>query len=87
MGDRIVAIYTSRPNPHSKFHRVGYMLLEAFNAECLMENEDMEFKIYLDSIHQTEQWLIPSFNISSVAGFTDRMILSLSVGHDPPHSE
>ena len=64
MGDRIVAIYTSRPNPHSKFHRVGYMLLEAFNAECLMENEDMEFKIYLDSIHQTEQWLIPSFNIA-----------------------
>ena len=64
MGDRIVAIYTSRPNPHSKFHRVGHMLLEAFNAECLMENEDMEFKIYLDSIHQTEQWLIPSFNIA-----------------------
>ena len=64
MGNRIVAIYTSRPNPHSKFHRVGHMLLEAFNAECLMENEDMEFKIYLDSIHQTEQWLIPSFNIA-----------------------
>lgn len=64
MGDRIVAIYTSRPNPHSKFHRVGHMLLEAFNAECLMENEDMEFKIYLDGIHQTEQWLIPSFNIA-----------------------
>lgn len=64
MGDRIVAIYTSRPNPHSKFHRIGHMLLEAFNAECLMENEDMEFKIYLDSIHQTEQWLVPSFNIA-----------------------
>ena len=64
MGNRIVAIYTSRPNPHSKFHRVGHMLLEAFNAECLMENEDMEFKIYLDGIHQTEQWLIPSFNIA-----------------------
>ena len=64
MGNRIVAIYTSRPNPHSKFHRVGHMLLEAFNAECLMENEDMEFKVYLDTIHQTEQWLVPSFNIA-----------------------
>jgi hypothetical protein len=64
MGDKIVAIYTSRPNPHSKFHRVGHMLLEAFNAECLMENEDMEFKIYLDRIHQTEQWLVPSFNVA-----------------------
>lgn len=63
-GDRIVAIYTSRPDPHSKFHRWGHMLLEAFNAECLMENEDMEFKVYLDTIHQTEQWLVPSFNIA-----------------------
>jgi len=64
MGNKIVAIYTSRPNPHSKFHRIGHMLLEAFNAECLMENEDMEFKVYLDTIHQTEQWLVPAFNIA-----------------------
>lgn len=63
-GGRIAAIYTSRPNPHSKFHRIGHMLLEAFNAECLMENEDMEFKIFLDGIHQTEQWLVPTFNIA-----------------------
>ena len=64
MGDKIVAIYTSRPDPHSKFHRWGHMLLEAFNAECLMENEDMEFKIYLDSIKETERYLVPSFNIA-----------------------
>lgn len=63
-GDRIVAIYTSRPDPHSKFHRWGHMLLEAFNAECLMENEDMEFKVYLDTIKQTERYLVPSFNIA-----------------------
>lgn len=63
-GDRIVAIYTSRPDPHSKFHRWGHMLLEAFNAECLMENEDMEFKIFLDNIKETERWLVPSFNIA-----------------------
>ena len=63
-GDRIVAIYTSRPDPHSKFHRWGHMLLEAFNAECLMENEDMEFKVFLDNIRETERWLVPSFNIA-----------------------
>lgn len=63
MGDRIVAAYTSRPNPHNKFHRIGYMLLEAFNAECLMENEDMEFKTYLDSLHKTEEYLVSSFNM------------------------
>jgi hypothetical protein len=63
-GDRIAAIYTSRPNPHSKFHRWGHMLLEAYNAECLMENEDMEFKVFLDGIRETEQYLVPSFNMA-----------------------
>lgn len=63
-GDRIAAIYTSRPNPHSKFHRTGFLLLEAYNAECLMENEDMGFKTYLDTIHKTEQYLVPSFNMA-----------------------
>jgi hypothetical protein len=63
-GDRIVAIYTSRPDPHNKFHRWGYMLIESFNAECLMENEDMEFKLYLDSIRKTDEYLVPSFNVA-----------------------
>lgn len=63
-GDRIAAIYTSRPNPHSKFHRVGHMLLEAYNAECLMENEDMSFKTHLDTLHKTEEFLTPTFNIA-----------------------
>lgn len=63
-GDRIAAIYTSRPNPHSKFHRTGFLLLEAYNAECLMENEDMGFKTYLDTIHKTDQYLVPSFNMA-----------------------
>jgi len=63
-GDRIAATYASRPNPHSKFHNIGYMLLEAYNAECLMENEDMEFKTYLDTLHKTDQYLVPSFNMA-----------------------
>jgi hypothetical protein len=64
MGDKLVAAYTSRPNPHNKFHRVGLMLLEAFNAECLMENEDMEFKTYLDTLHKTDEYLVRTFNMA-----------------------
>lgn len=67
-GDRIVAAYTSRPDPHSKFHRWGFMLMEAFNAECLMENEDMQFKVYLDTLHKTEQYLVPAFDMGGSFG-------------------
>ena len=63
-GDRIVAIYTSRPDPHSKFHKIGFLLAEAYNADVLMENEDMDFKLYLDGIRKTEEYLVPSFNLS-----------------------
>ena len=63
-GDRLVAVYTSRPDPHSKFHRIGFMLAEAYNADILMENEDMDFKLYLDNIHKTEEYLVPSFNLA-----------------------
>ena len=67
MGDRIAAIYTSRPDPHRKFHNWGQMLCELYNAEgaVLMENEDMEFKVYLDTLKQTEKYLVPTFNISA----------------------
>lgn len=63
-GDRIVAIYTSRPDPHNKFHRTGFLLAEAYNADILMENEDMDFKLYLDGIRKTEEYLVPTFNLS-----------------------
>lgn len=66
-GDKISAIYTSRPDPHRKFHNWGHMLAEAFNCEgsVLMENEDMEFKVFLDSIKQTDRYLVPRFNVSA----------------------
>lgn len=66
-GDRIAAIYTSRPDPHRKFHMWGHMLCELYNAEeaVLMENEDMEFKVYLDTIRQTDKYLVPTFNVSA----------------------
>lgn len=67
MGDRIAAIYTSRPDPHRKFHNWGHMLCELYNAEgaVLMENEDMEFKVFLDGLKQTDTYLVPTFNISA----------------------
>lgn len=67
MGDRIAAIYTSRPDPHRKFHNWGHMLCELYNVEgaVLMENEDMEFKVYLDTLRQTDKYLVPTFNIAA----------------------
>lgn len=64
MGDRLVATYSSRPNPHKKFHKWGYQLIKAFNAKCYMENEDMEFKWYLDSIRETDNFLQRSFSLT-----------------------
>ena len=65
-GDKISAIYTSRPDPHRKFHNWGHMLAEAFNCEgsVLMENEDMEFKVFLDTLKQTEKYLVPTFTVA-----------------------
>lgn len=63
MGNCIVATLTSRPDPHKKLHRDGYALIKAFNAMCLMENEDMEFKVYLDYLKETDRWLVPTFDL------------------------
>ena len=59
---RIAATYNSRPDPHSYFHKVCLMLLEAFNAECFMENEDMGFKEFLDRRHLTEKYIVKGIN-------------------------
>ncbi len=66
-GDKISAIYSSRPDPHRKFHMWGHMLAEAYNCEgsVLMENEDMEFKVFLDGLKQTDKYLVPRFNVSA----------------------
>lgn len=66
-GDRIAAIYTSRPDPHRKFHMWGHMIAEKYNTQgaLLMENEDMEFKVYLDTVRETDKYLVPAFNVSA----------------------
>ena len=66
-GDRIAAILTTRPDPHRKFHLWTHMMAEKYNLEgsFLMENEDMEFKVYLDTIKETDKYLVPAFNVSA----------------------
>lgn len=62
---RIVASYHSRPNPRSKFDRQCYYLLKAFNAVCFHENEDNNFKGYLDKKHETETYMAQGLSFAS----------------------
>jgi intein/homing endonuclease len=62
---RIVASYHSRPNPRSKFDRQCYYLLKAYNAMCFPENEDNNFKAYLDNKHETEIYFAKGMDFAS----------------------
>ncbi len=62
---RIVASIASRPDPHSKLYRQMFLLMQAYNAKCFMENADMGFKDYLDKKRQTDFWLIESMDFKS----------------------
>lgn len=46
-GHRIVASYASRPDRIEIFNQKLEMLLEGYGAECLQENADISFQIYL----------------------------------------
>lgn len=61
----LVASYAARPNPRSKFDRQCYLLLKAFNAICFHENEDNNFKTYLDNKHETEIYLAKGLDFSA----------------------
>jgi hypothetical protein len=47
---KIVLGLASRPDPHTDFHKQMHMALDAWNAKCFPENEDMDFKKYLDRL-------------------------------------
>lgn len=47
---KIVLGLANRPDPHTNFHKQMHMALDAWNAKCFMENEDMDFKKYLDRL-------------------------------------
>lgn len=61
----LVASYASRPNPRSKFDRQCYYLLKAFNAICFHENEDNNFKAFLDGKHETELYLAKGMDFAA----------------------
>jgi len=61
----LVASYASRPNPRSKFDRQCYYMLKAFNAICFHENEDNNFKAYLDGKHETELYLAKGMDFAA----------------------
>ncbi len=65
---RIAAIYNARPDPHKKFHKNCHYLLELFNAECFMENEDMGLKEYLDKLHLTDKYLVKGIDFLADIG-------------------
>lgn len=47
---KIVLGLANRPDPHPEFHRQMHMALDAWNCKCFPENEDMDFKKYLDRL-------------------------------------
>jgi hypothetical protein len=62
---RIVASVSTRPDPHNKLYRQIFLLMQAFNAKCFMENADMGFKEYLDRKRATDLWLVESMDFKS----------------------
>lgn len=62
---RIVASLATRPDPHSKLHRQIFLLQQAYNAKCFMENADMDYKQYLEGKKLAETWLFESIDFKS----------------------
>ncbi len=61
---KIVYSLATRPDPHKDFFKEMHMALDAWNAKCFMENEDMDFKKYLDA-HPTvtaQRYLYEAFD-------------------------
>lgn len=59
---KIVLGLANRPDPHTNFHKQMHMALDAFNAKCFMENEDMDFKKYLDRVSNPAMYLYNGFD-------------------------
>ena len=62
---KIVESLATRPDPHGKFHRQIYLLQQAFNARCLMENADMDYKTYLEGKRVADIWLQETLDFDS----------------------
>jgi len=61
----IVATLATRPDPHGKLHKQIHLLLDAYNAICFPENEDMDIKKYFDRMHLSYKYLGEGFDVSA----------------------
>jgi len=59
---KIVLGLANRPDPHTDFHKQMHMALDAWNCKCFMENEDMDFKKYLDRVAEPAMYLYTGFD-------------------------
>jgi len=65
-GYKLVASYAARPNKLPEFYDNCLLLLEAYNAIMLPENEDLSgFQTYLEKKHLEEKYLMPNIDFSS----------------------
>ena len=62
---RIVASLAARPDPHGKLHRQIFLLQQAFNAKCFMENADDKYKQYLETKRVADLWLYESIDFKA----------------------
>lgn len=62
---RIVASLATRPDPQSKMHRQIFLLQQAFNAKCFMENADDKYKQYLETKRVADLWLYESIDFKA----------------------
>lgn len=65
MCGKIVASLATRPDPHEKLHHQAYLLQQAFNAKCFMENADMSYKDFLERRKVADRWLMTALDFEA----------------------
>lgn len=65
MCGKIVASFATRPDPHEKLHYQIYLLQQAFNAQCFMENADLSYKDFLERRKVADKWLMTSLDFEA----------------------
>jgi hypothetical protein len=60
---RIVASYSARPDDMKEWHKTAELLLEMYNAVCMIENIGTNFIQYMDSKHKS-MWLADGYNLA-----------------------
>lgn len=59
---KLVFSLANRSNPKNELYKQMHMALDAWNAKCFMENEDMDFKKYLDRVSDPSLYLYKGFD-------------------------